>query len=318
MQEMTHRHSRELDIFYKEHRNCCTNCGKAFKEGMRVHLGYSSNQIPAVLCDTCASKLEETVVRYSWMKQKFELPAPNDKLWRYMDLGKFIHLISNRKLYFSSASAFDDPFEGAKGVLTRKEKWDRFYLDFFREAIRTAPGMSVESKEPDRIEKDAQRLLSQMNSDGETERKHTFISCWHCNEFESEAMWKLYSCNIQNAVAIQTTASRLYEALDRDPYIDIGKVNYIDYDRKFAPINRAFWYKRKSFEHEREVRAVIHSFDCSSVGISVPVDINMLIESIYISPYAPKWFEEVVQSVVEKYEITGSVVHSNMAETPFY
>lgn len=28
---MIHRHTRELDVFYNEHRDACTNCGKNFK-----------------------------------------------------------------------------------------------------------------------------------------------------------------------------------------------------------------------------------------------------------------------------------------------
>ena len=43
-----------------------------------------------------------------------------------------------------------------------------------------------------------------------------------------------------------------------------------------------------------------------------------LIDKIYISPYAPKWFEEVVISVMEKYEVASPVVYSDMARKPFY
>ena len=318
MQEMSHRHSRELDIFYQEHKEHCTNCSKAFSDGMCAHLGYLADKAPAVLCDDCAPLLAETVVRYHWMRNEYEKPAPDEKLWRYMDLAKLIHLLSTSKLFFASADSFEDIFEGAKGVIERKERWDRFYLDFFREAIKTAPGATPEMLEPERIEKDAHRLLTEMDANGENERKHVFISCWHSNEYESEAMWKLYSTNTKNAVAIQTTAEHLYQALDRDPYIDIGKVKYIDYNKRFSSVNGAYWYKRKSFEHEREVRAVLRNHDTKASGVSVSVSIHTLIDKIYISPYAPKWFEEVVNSVMEKYEVLSPIVYSDMAQKPFY
>jgi len=318
MQEMSHRHSRELDIFYNEHKNCCTNCGRKFVNGMCAHLGYLPDQIPAVLCDDCAPLLSETVVRYHWMKDEYEKPAPTDKLWRYMDLGKFIHLISTGKLYFASADSFEDPFEGAKGIVERKEEWDSFYLDVLREAIRTVPGATQEMLAPDHIEKEAQRLLTELNQSGDGQRRHTFISCWHCNPFESEAMWKLYSVNTKNAVAIQTTAAHLYEALDRNPSVKIGKVKYVDFNKRFASINGAYWYKRKSFEHEREVRAVIIDHSTSTRGLSIPININSLIDCLFISPYAPKWFEEAIHSVVEKYELHIPVVHSDMTQRPFY
>lgn len=318
MQEMSHRHSRELDIFYNEHKNCCTSCGKVFKDGMCAHLGYLPDQIPAVLCDDCAHLLSETVVRYHWMKDEYEKPNPTDKLWRYMDLGKFIHLISTRELYFASADSFEDPFEGAKGTAERKEAWDSFYLDFFREAIKTVPGVTQEMFEPAHVEKDAQRLLNEMNQSGDWHRKHTFISCWHCNPYESEAMWKLYSVNTKNAVAIQTTAAHLYESLDQNPNISIGKVKYIDFNNRFSSINGAYWYKRKSFEHEREVRAIIVDNSAPTSGLSIPIDINTLLDCLFISPYAPKWFDEVIHSVVEKYELHIPVVHSDMTQRPFY
>lgn len=318
MQEMSHRYSRELDIFYNEHRDYCTHCGKEFKDGMCAHLGYLADDMPAVLCDDCAPFLEETVVRYHWMKREYERPNPTDKLWRYMDLGKFIHLISTGKLYFASADSFEDPFEGAKGNVERKEEWDRFCLDFLREAIRTVPGATQEMLAPDHIEKESQRLLTELNQSGSWQRQHKFISCWHCNPYESEAMWKLYSVNTRNAVAVQTTASHLYDALDRNPRIEIGKVKYIDYNNRFSSINGSCWYKRKSFEHEREVRAIVTNYDTFSKGLLIPVDLTALIDCLFISPYAPKWFEEVVRSVVEKYEINIPVVYSDMTQQPFY
>lgn len=39
-------------------------------------------------------------------------------------------------------------------------------------------------------------------------RKHTYISCWHANEFESAAMWDLYSKN-DASVAIETTYAEI-------------------------------------------------------------------------------------------------------------
>ena len=144
-----------------------------------------------------------------------------------------------KKLYFASLESFEDIFEGAKCTLERKEKWDAFYLDFFREAIQTAPGMKPEDLTDEYIEENTTRLLSELNASGNARRKHTFISCWHCNESESEAMWKLYSTNVNNALAIQTTYQQLYEALDKDPAIEIGKVKYIDFSKRFSSANAA-------------------------------------------------------------------------------
>jgi hypothetical protein len=39
---------------------------------------------------------------------------PNDaKVWRYMDLPKFIDLLNTKQLHFTRAALFDDRFEGS-------------------------------------------------------------------------------------------------------------------------------------------------------------------------------------------------------------
>ena len=114
MQEMTHQHTRELNIYYNEHKKACTNCRKQFQNGMTAHLGYLVDRTPAVLCDDCSRLLSETVVRYYWTKPEYEEVLPTAKLWRYMDLSKFISLIGKKRLYFASLESFEDIFEGAK------------------------------------------------------------------------------------------------------------------------------------------------------------------------------------------------------------
>ena len=57
---------------------------------------------------------------------------------------------------------------------------------------------------------------------GQKTREHTYINCWHLNNYESEAMWKLYSKDYANAIAIQTTTKSIYEAIDKDPYIPLN------------------------------------------------------------------------------------------------
>lgn len=318
MQEMTQNFTHDLRVFYKENHEKCTNCSKPFTTGDTAHLGYLTDRRHAVLCDACSKLLAETVVRYYWMGDGFIKPNPNDKLWRYMDLAKLVSLINTSSLFFSAASSFDDPFEGAKGVIERKEKWNNFYMDFFKKAIVSAPGQNLSDLTAEKIEGDAKRLLSDMEASGVNSRDNTYISCWYGNEYESEAMWKLYSKNVSNAVAIQTTAEHLYLSLGRSPYIDIGKIQYIDYHKQYANINSAYWFKRKAFEHEHEVRALITSFGEKEKGKAIKVDTDILIDQIYISPYASSWFEDVVQSIIEKYEIKAPIQHSTMDEHPFY
>ena len=48
-----------------------------------------------------ADNMSEEIIRY-------EEVSPTAKLWRYMDLAKFISLIGKKKLYFASLESFED------------------------------------------------------------------------------------------------------------------------------------------------------------------------------------------------------------------
>lgn len=311
-------HSKKLDIFYKEHRDQCSNCKHKFKHNDLAYLGYLSDGSCAILCEKCKYLLRKPVTPFLWTELEYSRPNPDDKLWRYMDLAKFLSLISHKALYFAAAKSFKDPFEGAKGVVCNKQSWDNFHLEFFREAILTAPGQDLKKLTEEKIKSDSHRLLKSLSSIGLQAREDTYICCWHQNDYESEAMWQLYSNDIANAIAIQTTTRRLYVSIGKDPRIDIGNVSYIDFTKRFSSINGSFWYKRKAFEHEREVRAIIYDPQQKSSGIYIPCNINELIEKIYISPYAHKWFFNLVIEILKKYRIKKTVLQSELIQIPFY
>ncbi len=105
-------------------------------------------------------------------------------------------------------------------------------------------------------------------------------------------------------------------------------VKYIDYDHEWiSPDNMfsPFMYKRKSFEHENEARAVIARYPAelnqetiSGNGLKVKVDILNLIERIYVAPSSPNWFAELVKEVVAKYGYDFQVMHSRLNDQPLF
>lgn len=152
-------------------------------------------------------------------------------------------------------------------------------------------------------------------------RKVTYVSCWHMNEHESEAMWRLY-CDADQGVAIQTTYEKLADSI-LDPEMYIGLVRYIDYEKDGFPLLQCdpdwppehaafypFMHKRQAFEHEREVRIVkidfgklkseIKESDIQQ-GIDIPLDLQTLIKGVYVNPYAEDWHADVVKATVRKF-----------------
>jgi hypothetical protein len=230
----------------------------------------------------------------------------NIKIWRFMDFSKYVSLLEKKALFFSRSDKLGDPFEGSLSKINQQMRpiWYGEHYPKMQEAMK---GMNI----------------GFIN--------HTFLNCWHMNEYESDAMWKLY-LKSKEGIAIQSTFQKLESCFEPEPSdLYIGKVIYADYEKEAIPEGNAMWpfvHKRKSFEHERELRALIqrppivnNALDLSRPspsGLYVPVNLGILIEKIYISPAVEKWFDELVTSVNEKYGIKKELLSSKLSERPVY
>lgn len=232
------------------------------------------------------------------------------KVWRYMDFTKLVSLLDSRALYFARPDKFNDPFEGS---------YPKTNIEARRHPPREIP---LEGHEAYR--RVVPLLLAEMHRNW---LGNVAINCWHMNEHESAAMWNLY-LKSHEGVAIQSTYSKLRESFIEEERVYLGVVKYIDYDREFfrnGNIFTPFVHKRKSFEHEREVRAVVErnpspgsSGPTISRGLLISVDLEKLVERIYVAPTAPDWFARLVEAVTKKYGCGFQVVHSRLDEQPLF
>lgn len=53
-------------------------------------------------------------------------------------------------------------------------------------------------------------------------------------------------------------------------------------------------------------------------GIYIPVDLEKLIERVYVSPTCPDWQKEATQSIMDKYELNRRVRRLKLSEQPRY
>ena len=101
-----------------------------------------------------------------------------------------------------------------------------------------------------------------------------YINCWHINDSESEAMWKLYG-PLGETVSIKSTVGSLIKSLKSAIPAFIGKVNYSEGE---IPDENLYWpvlFKRKPFQHEEELRLCISSASTECVnGNETPIVIN--------------------------------------------
>lgn len=159
-----------------------------------------------------------------------------------------------------------------------------------------------------------QQRLAQLSEHYRRNVPFILINSWHMNEHESAAMWSMYG-RTGEAIAVQSTFAKLNHSLSND--VLLGVVRYIDYNVTPIPENTNLWpfiHKRKSFEHEREVRALIADWD----GALPYADLRFQIDAVHVSPTSPEWFAELVSSVVKTYGYEFPVVQSSLSEDPFF
>ena len=218
---------------------------------------------------------------------------PDTIVWKYLDLSKFLDLLLSKKLFMSRSDKFEDQYEGTFSEPTYEE-------------IK-------------KLAADNPEFLNYYK----THREKVAISSWHINEYESFAMWQIFTKN-NEGLAIQSTIKRLQKAVRPENNFDqyIGEVNYIDYKKEYIPFDDLFFpflFKRKSFQYEREVR-ILSDTSKSDIklndGLKINVDINQLIEKIYIHPKSENWYKKLVIELVERlgfgFEIEKSDLESDI------
>jgi hypothetical protein len=236
---------------------------------------------------------------------------PGVKLWRYMDFTKFVSLLEQGAFFFSRADLLGDPYEGATTHFNRENAHKVYQF------------------------KNLDQVIANISITNEWMRQWTFVSCWHMNEVESAAMWRLYA-QTNEAVAVQTTFRKLADALPSK--VLMGQVRYINYEKDWLPEGNTYYaytHKRHSFEHEREVRAIFSEWptrpdvkdghaviDISANnpegGRLVHVNLEGVLENVFVAPTAPAWFSSLVGSVMKRYELTTPLNTSSLARRPVF
>lgn len=263
-------------------------------------------------------------------------------LWRYMTLDKLINLLCTKKLFFAPLYSYQnsDPFEGIqpKVGLQQLENlnssvWDEYLaiVTQFRDLLLECPNRDeIEEKQLKKFEECMQLGLNTqtlMKKVSFRIYKSTLVNCWHQNEFESEAMWRLYSEN-SKGIAIQTTVQNLVDSID-DQRIRLSEVKYINFnDESLNPkdfvVNGYLGalLKRKSFEHEKEIRLffqpqvdpeLLKAEKYEYKSQLIDIDISQLISKIYISPYAKEPYISSVKEIIKMYGIDeNKIIYSDL------
>lgn len=244
----------------------------------------------------------------------------NTKIWRYFDFTKFVSLLIDHTLFFTRLDNFYDKFEG------------RYFSDQMEQMFSI---FNINNNLPNELKFKIHQIS----------RLGNFANCWHINEYENYGMWKSY-IKTDEGVAVQSTVGSLRRALmsSKGGGFIIDRVTYVDYDVEQSMVavfekHKALgekiallpaFFKTKYYEFENELRVVIFfelaiedtkniSLDwlseLSSTAqpfIKAAVDLKELIHNIYVHPDSPGWFSHLIQSLLDKYELTFNAVKSNL------
>jgi len=247
----------------------------------------------------------------SLFQKKLKIPSKDTIIWRYMSFEKFLYLIMNEKLYLCRLDKLTDQYEGTVPDNNRKN---------INLRLKKVPLITREEK----IEK----------YNHEIKRIHAFkqftlINCWSMYEEESFALWKIYT-KPGYGIAIKSKFGLLQDSLANNKELDFG---IVEYNNKQAtaetqtsiPVTKKIYYK-----YENELRVLLYdqydnrgATDISNFeplyekGKEVDVNIKILIDSVYLSPSAPDWFEEIVRillSGILNKDFNNKVIRSNIKD----
>ncbi len=229
-------------------------------------------------------------------------------LWRYLSFAKFLSLMESGALFFSLVSDMADRYEGFVYPPQPREQGDHLQQaeniarDVLQKIVRTA-----------------------------------LISCWTESTHESSLMWETYAGS--EGVAVRTTFQDLQASIRSvdEPPVTFGQVKYVDYLKQevarfdWAPL----FHKRIEYRGEEEVRAVLpgppwedtiidtkESDICLDPDVEeqrgryIPVNLDILVNEVVVSPHAAPWFVEIVKSVVQQSPVRACVTPSALRSLP--
>ncbi|OTG79078.1 hypothetical protein B9T31_17425 [Acinetobacter sp. ANC 4558] len=237
------------------------------------------------------------------MKRSLEYTnvGPNTKIWRYMDFTKFLDIILNKRLYLRRIDKFNDAYEG-----------------YISEQFKKALHQSYSSVE--KLGFDARRAKENHLRAQSLLPAYSYASCWYLDELESREMWKTYGIE-KNSVAICTTVKHLHDSI-----IDVGdSYNFyfekIDYEEKKEISSNwleVAFRKNTNFAFEQEFRVLgVMSRGIANLfhpqvnslpkindinnpfGIHVWVDVQSLVQEVYVSPEADVYFKSILEDVLD-------------------
>jgi hypothetical protein len=166
------------------------------------------------------------------------------------------------------------------------------------------------------------------------------VNCWHIRQHETVRMYVEYAAK-HVGVAVKSTVGRLGAAFPQHPNdgkfgledIDISRIRYIDYDTDHFPPHNDFYFfvhKQLTYELENELRVFSMitkpaaeasaaggtDFEVTPKGLFLPINVETLIEAVYIAPLAPAHVEPTVRELLHRLGLTSIPIRPSELLSP--
>ncbi len=214
---------------------------------------------------------------------------PTQKIWRYIDLYKFEHLINSSSIYFTRIDRFKDKLEGMSPESCKK--------------------MILESTE-DFVEGKVQQIKL-YEERMEKNRKSSFVCCWHINDEFNPAMRELFSNNSLDSIVIETSVAQLNAVTYTCPVpILFAPIRYFDdpfYNQE------SYWFptlfKRRCFESEQEYRSALYiDAEKEHDHINVSISLKILLTSVYINSGSSVAYKKKIKNMLKQKNLDISIL----------
>ncbi|UZS69576.1 hypothetical protein [Pseudomonas syringae] len=271
------------------------------------------------------------------------------KIFRYMDLPKFLSLIHQKYLFFAKASSYEDSLEGMPTNLDSflgsgaaemldhvvNNLWPSPVSDENKYQVAQEKKLAAADAKANFQERTVSTVLGHVRAEDYPSHLAIFtavsnwvdVSCWHTDvsNAESMAMWKIYGGG-SAAVCVESTLGALIGAmtLPNDVVMHTGIVNYLDYQNACVGIDdplRVYFQKSHFYEFEKELRIILYPaahMDPRTLrpelGRKIAVAPKQLIQSVLVSPASSAWFHELIELILKE---AGFDVLVSKSKIPF-
>ena len=274
-------------------------------------------------------------------------PGDKEELWRYMTYEQFLNILVTGSLFFPRVDRFNDPYEGFKPKSIKNMQRES------ANQVRNDPNVEVmEIYDGDSQEKFLENWRKYVMCSCWHMNTSESMAMWERYYLRNSGIAiKTTTENLKVSLSdeydvfigkIKYSDTQNYEFTYLFHYIFTEGLQESQHKKV---IYYPYFLKRKAFEYENEVRiiidseaAVINYFNCKfpgsatpndlaslinsgfpdiwEDGVSLGIDIEVLIDEVVISPLADSWVANTIESVVRQYGYDFDVNQSELLALP--